>query len=103
MKKISKSLFFLRKSHMTLLETLIAMTLLALLLTFVFGFFRELSAIAQLSEQAQKQSFQMRYLESRLGFVFERIVNENAKDRTFYFYTQPPQENISRFPSLILT
>ena len=88
---------------MTLLETLIAMTLLALLLTFVFGFFRELSAIAQLSEQAQKQSFQMRYLESRLGFVFERIVNENAKDRTFYFYTQPPQENISRFPSLILT
>jgi hypothetical protein len=93
----------LRKTYMTLLETLIAISLLSVLLMFVFGFFHELSKLTHLSEQAQKESFQMRYLESRLGFIFERIVNENEKSRTFYFYTEPPQNKISESPSLIFT
>ncbi len=88
---------------MTLLETLIAISLLAMLLTIVFGFFRELSEITHLTEQKQKESFQMRYLESRLSFIFERIVHENESARTFFFYTQPPQKNFSDFTSLILT
>lgn len=93
-----------RKAHMTLLETLIAISLLSLLLVFVFGFFRELSGINRMTEEAQKQSFHMRYLESRLGFIFERVVNENdIKKRTFYFYTQPANRNFSTVPSLILT
>lgn len=92
-----------RKSFMTLLETLIAISLLSMLLVFVFGFFRELSEISRLTEQSQKQSFQMRYLESRLGFIFERVVNENESSRNFFFYMQPPNRNISSSPSLILT
>lgn len=93
----------LRKSYMTLLETLIAMTLLSILLVFVFGFFRELSELTRVSEQSQKESFQMRYLESRLGFIFERVVNENKTDRKFFFYTQPANQNFSLSHSLILT
>lgn len=92
-----------RKSFMTLLETLIAISLLSILLVFVFGFFRELAEITRLTEHSQKQSFQMRYLESRLGFIFERVVNENESSRNFFFYMQPPNRNISSSPSLILT
>ena len=98
-----KLFFRVRKAHMTLLETLIAISLLSIILVFVFSFFRELSQLSRLTEQAQKESFQMRYLESRLGFIFERVVNENKKDRIFYFYTQPIQQDFSRSTSLILT
>lgn len=92
-----------RKAYMTLLETLIAVSLLSMLLVFVFGFFRELSEITRLTEQSQKHSFQMRYLESRLGFIFERVVNENESARKFFFYTQPANRSFTPLPSLILT
>lgn len=92
-----------RKSYMTLLETLIAVSILSVMLVFVFGFFRELSELSRLTEKTQKESFLMRYLESRLGFIFERVVNENENARTFYFYTQPPNKNLSSLPSLVLT
>lgn len=106
-----KVFFRTRKSYMTLLETLIAISLLSILLVFVFGFFRELSELTRLSEKSQKESFQMRYLESRLGFIFERLVNENenrgkrnsSNTRTFYFYTQPALQDFSQSPSLIFT
>jgi hypothetical protein len=92
-----------RKAHMTLLETLIAISLLSILLVFVFGFFRELSELTRMTEKSQKESFQMRYLESRLGFIFERVVNENDTKRKFFFYTQSPNRNFSSSPSLVLT
>lgn len=92
-----------RKSFMTLLETLIAISLLALLLTIVFSFFRELSVLSQVTEQKQKESFQMRYVETRLAFIFERLVNENETTRKFYFFTQPTNSQISSSPSLIFT
>lgn len=98
-----KLFYRLRKSYMTLLETLIAMSLLSILLVFVFGFFRELSELTRVTEQSQKESFQMRYLETRLGFIFERVVNENKTDRTFFFYTQPANRSFSLTQSLILT
>ncbi len=84
-----------RKMHMTLLETVVATALLSVLLTFVFGFFKELSHISLLTEKAQAESFHMRYVEARLGFIFQRTVREkkegNGKDsRHFFFYTQPP-------------
>ena len=93
----------IRKTYMTLLETLIAVSLLSMLLVFAFGFFRELSLLTQLTEQEQKKSFQNRYLESRLDYLFERVVNENATSRHFFFYTQPPIRNHSLTTSLILT
>ncbi len=91
-----------RRSYISLLETLIAIALLSILLTIVFGFFRELSGISAEMERQQKESFQTRYLESRLAFIFERIVNENESARTFRFYLSPPND-FSSFSSLIFT
>jgi hypothetical protein len=88
---------------MTLLETLIAVSILSILLVFVFGLFRELSEVNRMTEQAQKAGFQRRYLESRLQFISERIVNENDSARKFFFYTQPANRQFSSAPSLIFT
>lgn len=98
-----KALVRKRKAYMTLLETLIAVSLLSMLLVFVFGFFREMSVINRATEQSQKKSFEMRYVESRLGFIFERVVNENESSRDFFFYTQPSVPNLFLTTSLILT
>ncbi len=100
-----------RKRHLTLLETLIAVSLVSILLTIVFGFFRELSEINRMTEVQQKESFQMRYVETRLNYLFQRIVNENesvregkqAYKRRFYFYTQSPEKSISESTSLIFS
>lgn len=99
-----KGFKYLRRACMTLLETLIAMMLLSALLFIVFGFFRELTELTRMTENAQRESFQMRYVESRLAFIFERIVNENeSTTRSFFFYTDPPRDAISPFTSLIFT
>lgn len=99
MKKMIKS----KKRYVTLLETLIAMSLLSLLLVVIFGFFREISAISNMTESKQDEAFEMRYVESRMAFLFERLVNENAKDRKFYFYCEPPNDAFSNCPSLVFT
>jgi hypothetical protein len=92
------------KRHLTLLETLIAISLLAIVLTMVFGFFRELAEISRQTELNQKESFQMRYAESRLSFIFERLVNENEeKKKEFYFFTQDAGRGFSNQPSLIFS
>jgi hypothetical protein len=92
-----------RISHLTLLETLVALSILSIVLVFVFGYFRDLSEINRMADESQKESFQMRYLESRLSFIFERVVNENSSARTFFFYAEPPHHDRSRSTSLILT
>lgn len=97
------SFFKSRRLHMTLLETLIAMSLLGVLLVILFSFFRELSVLSQAAEIKQKESFQMRYVENRLSYVFERIVNERSSGRDFYFYLQPPAPDFSKDPSLVFT
>lgn len=103
MQNPQRTCLFLRKTYMTLLETLIAFSLLSIVLVFVFGFFRELAEITRLTDQTQKESFTKRYLESRLSYIFERIVNEKESGRIFYFYAQPPNRNHWHGTSLILT
>ena len=79
----------LRRSYFTLLETLIAVAIVSVLLTIVFGFFRELSESGRMTEELQHQSFRMRYAEMRLAYLFERLVNENDENkRVFFFYTE---------------
>lgn len=92
-----------RRLFVTLLETLIAAGLLSLLLVIIFGFFRELSIMSTATEIQQKESFKQRYLETRLGYIFERVVNERDNARTFFFYTQPPTGEFSSSTSLIFT
>lgn len=93
----------IKKSYVTLLETLIAMSILSVLLVIVFGLFRELSLMSEATLQKQRQSFQMRYIETRLSNIFERITNERDKSRTFYFYTQPTNSEFSKSTSVIFT
>lgn len=97
------SFFQIKKRCMTLLETLIAMTILSVLLVLVFGLFRELSVINMMTEEKQSEAFKIRYLDSRLSYMFERLVNEKASERIFYFYTEPPNSAFSRYPSLVFT
>lgn len=96
-----------KRRYVTLLETLIAMTLLSMLLLVIFGFFRELSVISQMTLTKQREAFQMRLVESRLAFLFERVVYDSTKERqhlrTFYFFTEPPNDAFSAFPSLVFT
>lgn len=92
-----------KKRHMTLLETLIALSLLSLLLVVVFGFFREMSVISIMTNEKQKEAFKLRYVESRLAFLFDGVVNENDTHRKFFFYCDPSLDSISKFPSLVMT
>lgn len=94
----------IKKTYFTLLETLIALFILSILLVVIFTFFRDLSSLSVAGKGAQKESFQMRYLETRLAYIFERIPNENdSKSNRFYFYTQPQNSDFSDSTSLIFT
>lgn len=89
------------KQNMTLLEVLIAMALLSLLLVIVFGFFRELFWLNEYTKNTIKQSFEKRYVESRLSYLFSHIINENASGKQFYFFIT--KDEASSLPSLVLT
>lgn len=90
------------KSYMTLIEVLIAMSLLSVILVVTFGFFQELSVVNQKTDKVLKESFQKRYVESRLSYVFSHILNESKTDEKFYFLTMTEDE-FSNFPSLVLS
>lgn len=88
---------------MTLLETMIAMSLLAGLLIIIFGLFRDLSYIQDLDRKDYEQSFYDGYTELRLNQLFSNLMNENAsttKTRPFRFYTDQ-NGNISSSPTLV--
>lgn len=88
---------------MTLLETLIAMSLLVGLLVIIFGLFRDLSYIQDQDQRDYKQSFYDGYIELRLNDVFSHLMNENirtTKARPFRFYTEQ-NGNLSTSPSLV--
>lgn len=98
-----KKFFKKQKRYVTLLETLIALSLLTVLLVIIFSFFKEMTTISNMTEVKQKEAFKLRYLESRLAFFFERVVNEKSSDRKFYFYVEPTPNGQSPFPSLVFT
>lgn len=88
---------------MTLLETLLAMSILSVMLVVIFGFFRELSKVDEITQYQQSQIFKMRYLEFRLSYLFSRLTNENVKIPKFYFYLDPPPpaQEYTTSPSLV--
>ena len=91
------------KRYMTLMELLVAMSLLSGLLLIVFGFFREMFVLNNLSKQEMANSFQERYVESRLYYFFSHLLNENdpkLKD-SFQFFTL--KDEASNWPSLVFS
>lgn len=94
-----------RKQWMTLLEVLVAFSILSVLLVFLFGFFRELTKLDELTRYQQVQLFRQRYVESRLHYLFARLVNEKDTNRVFYFFLEPADaiSELSEFSSLVFT
>lgn len=90
---------------MTLIETMTALALLSIVLTLLFGFFKQLSDLQLLTENQQRTSFQMRYAESRLSYIFQRLIkdSDNYYNEKFYFYLDPSNNNFSQYPSLVFT
>lgn len=77
----------LRKSArcMTLLELIIGMTLASLLLVMLTDFYFQVSTLNINSEQAQKESFKVRYVENRLSKILPAALEK--VNGHFYFYT----------------
>jgi hypothetical protein len=94
-----------RKCHMTLVEVLVAMSILSILLTVIFGFFRELSKLDEFTHHQQTKTFQRRYLEFRLSYLFSRLINEKDSQKKFFFFLDHPDPSaeVSEFNSLVFT
>lgn len=80
-----------RHHFMTLIEMLIGISLTAVLLTLLAGFYHQLGYLDKKSEQLQQENFQMRYLESRLAAIIPKILPEykisGRKCSHFYFFS----------------
>lgn len=80
-----------KRRCMTLLEMLIAVSLTALLLTLLAGFYHQIAYLDKKSEQLQQDNFQVRYLESRLAAILPKILPEykisGRKCPHFYFFS----------------
>ena len=62
--------YTIRRAYMTLLETLIAISLLSIVLVFVFGFFRELAELTRMTDRVQKKNLQNALFGIALEFHF---------------------------------
>lgn len=85
---------------MTLLETLIAMSLLSILLITIFGLFRELASLQDLDKGDKKQTFYDNYSRLRFYEVFSHLLSETDNTKDFYFYSDR-NESVSSSPSLV--
>lgn len=101
-----RSITVKRKSSMTLLEVLVAMTVLSVLLVVIFGFFRELTVLDTFTKFQQEKVFKKSYVEFRLAHFFSNIINEaDSQNKKFAFYIDPQDltGGNSKFSSLVFT
>jgi hypothetical protein len=83
-----------RARSFTLIETLIALALTAMVVTFLTYFFHQITVVSQKSEALQQKSFKMRYIENRLSQVFPRTVSAETAAKDFYFFSASEPEGI---------
>ncbi len=77
----------MRKRSLTLLEVVIALGLAAILLTTLFGFYRQLF-LARANIQKNKETVLQRvWVQQRLAQVFEKAEAEIEEDKGLVFYT----------------
>jgi type II secretory pathway component PulJ len=74
----------------TLLETLIALALTTLALSTLLFFYREIVTLNNKADEMEKESFQLRYVESKLSFIFPRTISQKNKKDFFFFTSQDP-------------
>lgn len=76
-----------QKRHFTLLETLIAMSMTVIILTTLTFFYRQISELNSKAEILQKESFRLRYVESRFSKIFPLAIPPGKKTSDFFFFT----------------
>jgi type II secretory pathway component PulJ len=79
----------IRQSYITLLEVLIAMGLTMVLLSVLTFFYRQMTELDAISQQVQKQNFEILYVENRLMHVLPKAVSEKTKKKDFAFFLSP--------------
>lgn len=78
-----------QKRPMTLLELVIALSLTMIILSTLTYFYHQLTTINAAMDKAQKESFQLRFVENRLASVLPRIVSAKDPQSEFHFFTAP--------------
>lgn len=79
-----------RRRLFTLLETLIALALTTIALSTLLFFYREMVTLSSQADQLEKESFQMRYVESKFAFLFPRTLSQTQKKNFFFFTSRDP-------------
>ncbi len=87
---IKRALKVHRPHFFTLLETLIALALTALALSTLLFFYKEISSLNTKADEMEKESFKLRYIESKFSFIFPRMVSQKNKKDFFFFTSQDP-------------
>jgi type II secretory pathway pseudopilin PulG len=97
------------KRHMTLIEVIIAMTLVSVLLTALMGYYGQIEIIRYDVDRAQDEGFQLRYLQARLAYVLPRILpfkwpqKESEKSRDYFFFTTGSEGGSPQFSDLVFS
>jgi len=74
-----------RRHNATLLELLVAMGLLSILLSVLFGFYWQIRKMEEVADNIREENFNLRYVQYRLTRVIPAIRGKKEKD--FFFYT----------------
>ncbi len=77
----------LDRRHMTMLETLIALSLTMMILSTLTYFYRQISSINSQVEKLQNESFLMRYVENRLAAILPNATSETDEKKDFFFFS----------------
>lgn len=92
-----------RRSFMTLLEVMIGIVLTMMILGFLTNLYYEISLYNKETERAQKEGFQLRYLENRLASIFPEAYSEIDRKEDFVFFSSnSPHELIKEGSTSIL-
>lgn len=88
---------------MTLIELLIAMSLLSALVTLLLGFYSDVHFIDRLFDKNREQAFEIRYAQIRIWEVGSKIAPYVKNNKKRYFFTEEENTPFSQGPSLTFT
>lgn len=84
----------------TLIEVMIAFSLVAILISTLMGFYWQLNVLQVESDKVRRQAFHLRFLQSRLADVLPRTVQPKSPDLFFYVSDQEEGDTFAA-PSLV--
>ncbi len=73
--------------YITLLELMIALSLALIILSALTYFYQQMTLTGAVLERTQKENFQIRNLENRLGTVLTRTISSTDPSNHFHFFT----------------